>query len=134
MRAWPCRVLIRHRNTAGQQQNNDDAYLNTLDKQHGGSGNGRGGKTAGGGGGGGGGSSGGQPYYQKSRFASERVFSIRHFAGLVPYTVAGLIDKNKDALVLDLKELLQVCATRCDAMRCAWMQVEEAPLALSHKL
>ena len=64
--------------TTYRYQNNDEAYLSTLDKQHGGVGAGKSVKGA-------------QPYYQKARFVSQRVFSIRHFAGLVPYGIDGLV-------------------------------------------
>jgi hypothetical protein len=46
-------------------------------------------------------------HYVASRFASLRQFSIRHFAGEVPYSVDKFIEKNKDALLDDIHEMAQ---------------------------
>lgn len=43
--------------------------------------------------------------YERSRFA-DSTFSVRHFAGIVTYTVKGFLEKNNDSLQEDLMELL----------------------------
>lgn len=45
--------------------------------------------------------------YIKSRFGTDGMFHIKHFAGVVTYQIEGFISKNNDSLQDDLTELIQ---------------------------
>ena len=44
--------------------------------------------------------------YEKSRFATDGNFTVKHFAGNVVYNVSGFLEKNNDSLFEDLLDLI----------------------------
>jgi hypothetical protein len=67
------------------------ALLNAMHKAHGGEGP----KSVG-----------GNEFYLKPRFTSDPNFTVKHFAGDVKYTIDDFIEKNRDGLVQNMKEML----------------------------
>ena len=67
------------------------AVLNAMHKAHGGEGP----KSVG-----------GNEFYLKPRFTSDPNFTVKHFAGDVKYTIDDFIEKNRDGLVQNMKEML----------------------------
>ena len=45
--------------------------------------------------------------YVKPKKSADRTFAVKHYAGEVTYTIAGFVEKNKDALSKDIAALLE---------------------------
>ena len=49
---------------------------------------------------------GGNPFYVKPRFTRDPFFVVKHFAGEVTYAIEGFIEKNRDALNAEVRDML----------------------------